>query len=62
MILEKIKQSIIDGDQSAAEKAVADYIKPALDLLKSCSVFERNEAVREIINQTIQRYESDWAN
>ena len=60
-MIEKIKQSIVDGDKAAAEKAVAEYIKPALDALKSCSMFERNEAAREIINQTIQRYESDWS-
>ena len=61
MILEKIKQSIIDGDHTAAEKAVADYIKPALDALKSCSIFERNEKVKEISSQTIQSYDSTWS-
>lgn len=32
--LQKIKQSIVDGDQAAAEQALLDHVKPYVDLLE----------------------------
>lgn len=51
--LQRIKQAIVDNDQSAAEQALLDHVKPYVDCLKATYLFERNEEVKERIEKLI---------
>lgn len=51
--LQRIKQAIVDNDQSAAEQALLDHVKPYVDCLKATYLFERNEEVKNRIEKLI---------
>lgn len=56
----RIKLSITDDNYANAQAALSDYTRPLLSALKSCAVFEVDKAKRDILIETIRKYEPNF--
>lgn len=58
--LNRIKLSITDDSYANAAAALSDYTRPLLSALKSCAVFEVDKAKRDVLIETIRKYEPNF--
>ena len=56
----RIKLSITDDSYGNAKDALSDYTRPLLSALKSCAVFEVDKAKRDVLIETIRKYEPNF--
>ena len=59
-LLHQINKAMAEDDLSAANDAVREYIQPLLKITKSCAVFEDDKAKRDILIETIRKYEPNF--
>lgn len=59
-LLHQINKAMAEDDLSAANAAVREYIEPLLKCVKSCAVFEDNKDKRDILIETVRKYEPNF--
>ena len=56
----RIKLSITYDSYGNAKDALSDYTRPHHSALKSCAVFEVDKAKRDVLIETIRKYEPNF--
>lgn len=59
-LIQEINFALCDDNISEAYAAVREYIQPLLKAVKSCAIFEDDKAKRDILIETIRKYEPNF--
>lgn len=60
MELQNLLQKINSAEDNLSAAEVREYIQPLLKAVKSCAVFEDDKAKRDILIETIRKYEPNF--